>query len=374
MSRVIERRGTDGQIDLSRADDPLGLHPWAWWTWALGAAACATAANNPLFVLLLVVAIIFVVLQRRSNATWTRSLNVYFYLVGFIIVMRLFFQILVGGLRDGTVLFSLPQIHLPAWAAGIQLGGDVTLEAIIFSVVDSCRIGAMILAIGAANTLANPKRALKSVPMAFAQLATAFVIALSAIPQMIESIHRVRRARRLRGKRSRGISGMLSLIVPVLVDAVERSMSLAASMESRGYGRTRSGKTVDIFTSVILIVAMIATIFGTFALLAIPSALLFSLCVFALGIALLAYAIARCSAQIAMTRYRPDPWRKVETIVCIIGIGCAAYTFWLASHDPFMTMVTYPMTWPQLSVSMVLVAIFLASPGIFTPSSDKAWS
>lgn len=373
MSRIIERRESGDELRLDRPPTPQAVHPWAWWVWALCLAACATKANNPLFLLLLVAAIVFVVLNRRVEAAWTRSLGFYFTLAGFIIVMRLFFQVSVGGLRDGTILFTTPEIPLPDWAAGIRLGGPVALEAIVYSVIESGRIGAMILAIGAANTLANPKRALKSVPTAFAQLATAIVIALSLAPQLIESIHRIHRARKLRGTPAKGIRGLIAIFVPVLVDATERAMALASSMESRGYGRTRNSKPIDVWTSLMLIVAMVLTIFGTYALLGVDGGLLIGLTILAAGIGLLCLAIYRCSKQITLTRYRPDPWRGVETMVCAAGVVCAIGTFWLASNSPFMGMITYPMHWPQLSPLMVVVAIVAASPGAFTPKNTKAW-
>ena len=38
--------------------------------------------------------------------------------------------------------------------------------------------------------------------------------------------------------RSTGIRALHSIVIPVLEDALERSLLLAASMDSRGYGRT----------------------------------------------------------------------------------------------------------------------------------------
>ncbi len=60
------------------------------------------------------------------------------------------------------------------------------------------------------------------------------VVALTFAPQMVEDAARVRVARRLRGHTGRGIRELGRLAVPVLVGSLERSLSLAASMESRG--------------------------------------------------------------------------------------------------------------------------------------------
>ena len=57
----------------------------------------------------------------------------------------------------------------------------------------------MLICVGAANALANPKRMLKAVPGALYEVGIAVVVALSVAPQLVESVLRVRRARRLRG-------------------------------------------------------------------------------------------------------------------------------------------------------------------------------
>ena len=75
-------------------------------------------------------------------------------------------------------------------------------------------------------------------PPALYEVGTALVVALAVFPQLAESVQRVRRARRLRGEPGRGARGLRSLVVPVLEDALERSLQLAASMDARGYGRS----------------------------------------------------------------------------------------------------------------------------------------
>ena len=129
MSRVLPRPAVVIATEVVPPDARLAgrtIHPWAWWGWALGAGVAVTLASNPLLLVLLVGAVTFVVLQRRTKAPWARSLKLYFAMAGVVIAVRLVFQILIGGLREGTVLFTLPEIALPGWAAGIRLGGPVT--------------------------------------------------------------------------------------------------------------------------------------------------------------------------------------------------------------------------------------------------------
>ena len=114
----------------------------------------------------------------------------------------------------------------------------MTAESLLAGLYDGMRLAAVIICVGAANSLANPRRLLASLPSALYEVGTAVVIALSLFPQLAESVQRVRRARRLRGDPGRGIGALRRIVVPVLEDALERSLSLAASMDARGYGRS----------------------------------------------------------------------------------------------------------------------------------------
>lgn len=346
---------------------PIGVHPWAWWSWALGGVVVMTMARNPLLLSLGVAAVLFVVLQRRTTDPWARSVRAYLLLGGLVIAIRVFFQIVVGGFRDGTTLFRLPEIPLPDWAAGIRLGGPVTLESLLFAFYDATRLAGLLICLGAANALANPKRALRSVPAAFHQIATANVIGLSVAPQLIESGRRIARARRLRGTPARGVRGAISLLVPVLEDAIERCLTLAAGMESRGYGRTRDGRRLGAGTTVVLVAAMLSIIFGTFTLLSLPNWQL-PVALLVLGVVLSVFSLRASGRLLAVTRYRPDPWRGVENAVVACGLLAAGMSIWLSQTDAAMLTSTDPAEWPQLTPLMLVVVVLLAAPGVFTPA------
>lgn len=370
MSRVLPR--PEVAIITTPAPDARlvgrALHPWAWWAWAIGCAVTVSLASNPLLLVGVVAAVVFVVLQRRTDDPWARSLKLYFILAAIIIVARLIFQILIGGLREGTVLFRLPELALPSWAAGIRLGGPVTVEGLVYTAVDAGRLAGLLICIGAANALANPKRALKNVPAAFHQVATALVIAISVAPQLISSALRVRRARRLRGQLTKGVRGVVAIVVPVIEDAIERSMSLAASMESRGYGRTRTGVRLDWRLGLLLVGAMLIITFAAFALLGLPSARSWAAPLLLVGIAAAAFGLHRSSQTMAISRYRPDPWGGVENLVSGCGLVAAGTAIWLVNTDSAMVYGGFPISWPAASWPMLLTIMLAGLPGVLAPA------
>ncbi|MBU2111982.1 MAG: energy-coupling factor transporter transmembrane protein EcfT, partial [Actinobacteria bacterium] len=216
---------------------PRDLHPVAWWVWALGLAAAASMTTNPFSLLLLVGAAAVVVAARRSDQPWSRSFRIYLWLGLAIVVLRVVFRLLLGGGYPGTVVLDLPAIPLPEWTTGITLLGAITLESILAGLYDGMRLAAIVVCVGAANALANPKRLLRSVPPALYEVGAAMVVAVTVLPQLADSVRRVRAAQGLRAGAGGRVRGVRRFLVPVLEDAIDRSMAMAAGMDARGYGR-----------------------------------------------------------------------------------------------------------------------------------------
>jgi energy-coupling factor transport system permease protein len=173
---------------------PRDLHPVAWWLWAIGLAAAASLTTNPLLLLLLVGVASVVVMARRSDQPWARSFRLYVWVGVIIVVIRVVFRVVFGGGYPGRVVLDLPLVPLPDWVAGITLLGPVTREALLAGLYDGLRLATIVICIGAANSLANPKRLLRSVPPALYEIGTALVVAVTVLPQFADSVRRVLRA------------------------------------------------------------------------------------------------------------------------------------------------------------------------------------
>jgi energy-coupling factor transport system permease protein len=351
---------------------PRNLHPIAWWIWALGLATAVSTTTNPLLLLLVLGVLSVVVTSRRSEAPWARAFKYYLYLALIVIAIRVVFRSMFGGAFDPAtmqVIVTLPHVPLPSWMAGVQFGGPVTVEGTLSALYDGLRLGTMLACVGAANTLANPKRAMRVLPGALYELGVAVVVALSVAPQLIESVQRVRRARRLRGGATSGRHALRTIAIPVLEDALERSLKLAAGMDSRGYGRTGAAthRSRQI-TGALMVLGMCGLCTGVYGLLDTSTPGLLRFPAFVVGAALCCVGLVVGSRRVRRSQYRPDLWRASEWVVAASGILPAAILlagigFSAASIAPS----TQPPVWPDLPAVPALAILLAALPAIVAP-------
>ena len=271
---------------MSAARLPRDLHPVAWWLWALGLALAASFTTNPLVLLMLIGVAATTVALRRSEQPWGRSFRLYLWLGVAIVVIRVGFRLVFGGYFGGRVLLDLPAVPLPDWVAGITLFGPLYAQALVFALYDGLRLATIVICVGAANSLANPKRLLRSVPPALYEIGTALVVAVTVLPQFAESLRRVRAAQTLRAGETGRVAKLRRLLVPVLEDALERSLALAAGMDTRGYGRAGAATPAQRRTTGALMLAgLVGICVGVYAVLDRTAPRLLALPMLALGVA-----------------------------------------------------------------------------------------
>ncbi len=349
--------------------DARWLHPGAWWLWALGLAAGASRTTNPLVLLLLIAAAAVVVDARRPDAPWGRSFAMFVKLGVLVVIIRVLVQIVLGTPLGPTVLVSLPGVTLPDWLAGLRIGGDVTAESLLPALYDGLRLATILICVGAANSLASPTRLLKSVPAVLYELGVSVVVALTFTPQLVGDVARLRSARRLRGRPTSGPRAIAGAAVPVLEGALERSVTLAAAMDSRGYGRRGSTTRTQARTSAALLLAgLVAAAVGSYGLVAADAPALLGLPMLILGVAAAVSGTVLAGRNSARTRYRPDPWALPEWAVAGAGVSVAlllAAATW-SGVTGLQTPVS-PPAWPTLPLVGVLAALLAVTPTFTAP-------
>ena len=352
---------------------PRAVHPAAWWGWAVGMAVAVSTTNNPVLLLLALAVVALVVAARRGTSPWARAFRLYLWLGLAIVVVRVVLHVLVG-LKFGTiVVLRLPEVTLPSWAAGIQLGGTVYLEGLLGAALAGLRLAVMVACIGAANALANPKRLLRALPGALHEIGSAVVVSVSVAPQLAESVQRVRRARQLRGDTTRGLRAVPAVAIPVLEDTLERSLLLAAAMDSRGYGRAEAvPRGHRLLTGAAALGGLLATAVGMYGVLDSTTPAPLGVPTLLAGLALSTVGLWLGGRHVPRTTYRPDPWRGAEWLTLGCGVVAAAALVTTSRTNPeSLAMPLTPLAVPALPLAAVAGFLVGALPAYLTPEPPR---
>ncbi len=371
------RWGEGGRQLLGRRDGrvsafhpiPRFTHPVAWWLWALGLMLATSRTQNLLLLALITAVLAAVVAARRPEAPWARAFALTLRLGVVVVVSRMLLQVVFTAPVGIAVAFTLPSVPLPAWFAGVRLGGMVTWESLLIGLTDGVRLAVMIACVGAANSLASPSRLLRSLPNALYEIGVTLVVATSLAPSLLADAERVRTARRLRGHDESRLRGFTRSAGAVFDGALERSVGLAEAMDSRGYGRLgavgqrkRRRQTGLVLSGCAGVLVGLYSVFDSTA----PAALGWPL--LAGGVLLALAGLRGAGRGRARTSYRPDPWGAPESLTaaagCVVGWAFARLSgpAWVGLTPP----VT-PLTWPQLPLVPTLVLTLGLLPLICTP-------
>jgi energy-coupling factor transporter transmembrane protein EcfT len=206
------------------------------WVWSLILAIGIIVLDNAWVAIATVGVVALVVYLRKDGSPWNQTFWWSLRIGLFIIAVRAVVGVLIGVPIPGNVLFRIPILDLPSWMPGIRIGGDVTLERLSSSVHEGVIIATMIILFGAASALTSPHKLLRVLPFFIYEIGITLVIATSLFPQLAQSVKRIRKAQQMRGMEK---ISLRSVAMPLLEETLARSLQLAQSMDSRGYGVSR---------------------------------------------------------------------------------------------------------------------------------------
>jgi energy-coupling factor transport system permease protein len=194
-------------------------------------------------------------------------------------------------------------------------------------------------------------------------------VSVSVAPQLIESVQRVARARRLRAGRSKGWRALRSIAIPVLADALDRSLLLAAAMDSRGYGRSgEASPATRRLTAGLMLGGMVGLCAGCYGVLGGSGPRVLGLPAIATGAALCCAGLALGGRRVRRTQYRPDPWRAPEWIVAGCGLVSAVMLYLSTGYSAGdLNPSFYPLHFPPLPPVPVVAILIAAVPAFVAP-------
>jgi energy-coupling factor transport system permease protein len=212
------------------------MNPRALAVWALSGITIALATGNPVYRLLVALCAINVLMALRRREVSLRGL-----LIALAVAAATAMVVTTLASHTGAHPFLLLPAGIPV------IGGSLTLEAGVFGAATGLGIAAAVLGASSFSLVLQPHELVDALPAALARSGAAVGTALNLIPGIARSAVEIRDAQRMRGWRPRRIREWPDLAVPVVLTALESSLTLAEAMEARGYGsgaRTHYGLQV----------------------------------------------------------------------------------------------------------------------------------
>lgn len=339
------------------------LHAMAWLVWALAAAASLELAPNPLYVVL-VMAMAFLVVSVRGLDTPVARTSFTVLLVfgaGFALLRVLLTTLTTHAGTD--VLLTTPHVELPALLGGFRVGGTVEAPVLLQAATESLVIVGVMAVFGAFNAVVSHYELVQAAPRAFYEAGLAVTVAIAFVPATLTTVQRVGEADLARtGGRVVRRGRLLRRIVPVLESGLERGLSLAESMDARGFGHDGATST-DRVSGSFLLVALLGLAGAFVALVGRATAVAGGLVLAA--VVALGLAVAVTSGGSRRVRYRPRrmagrDWAVVAASL-LAPAGLAALSL---AGDDTLVWTASPGRLPAANPAAVLALAALMAPAL----------
>ncbi|HXY93718.1 MAG TPA: hypothetical protein VEP49_14650 [Acidimicrobiia bacterium] len=360
MAVVQTRAATiDPPVAPARAS-VAAWHAGVWLVWALAAGACVQLAPNPVYVAVVIgIAGVAVSVHARPGP-YARAFPI---LVGVGVFFALVRMLLTVATTHGvgTVLFTTPHMQLPQLLGGFTVGGSVELPVMLQSLTEGFAIVGMMAVFGAFNGVVTHSELVQSTPRAFYEVGLVVIVALAFVPSTLAAIGDVRDADRARtGGRVVRRGRLLRQVVPVLELGMERAVTLAESMDARGFARSGAGPRDRAagwcgVSSLLALGGAFVALIGERRTLAAALGL-----TGAFGLAL---AVVLASSRTQRARYRPRRMTGADWCACAaVLVAPVALALCSIVGDASLTWYASPLRWPAIHLAPSLALLPLLVP------------
>jgi energy-coupling factor transport system permease protein len=201
------------------------VNPRALAAWSVSGITVALASGNPVYRVLVLLCALNVLIALRRTDVSLRGLAIALAVAALVAIV-----VTTLASHTGDHAFLVLPAGIPV------LGGKLTLEAAFFGASTGIGIAAAVLAAAPLSAVVMPNSLVDALPSALARTGAAIGTALNLIPGIARSATEIRDAQRMRGWRPGRVREWPDLAVPVVLTALESSITLAEAMEARGYG------------------------------------------------------------------------------------------------------------------------------------------
>jgi len=339
------------------------LHPLTWLIWLSVVVAMLSLTRSPIY-LGLILGCLSLVAHKRPRLIDAPPLPISPWRFAVVVMLT---SALFNGLTahfGSTVLFGLPR----SWPL---IGGAITLEAIIFGLLNGVTLTGIYAAFSLINQTLSVRALIRLIPQTFYPVAVVAAIAVTFVPVTLRQLQQIREAQAIRGHRLRGVRDWLPLIIPLLVGGLERALQLAEAMTARGFASVTQPRH-EIKSQLAVAIGLLLLLSGWLLRLGweevwLGTGILLS------GITLILVTMGLIGRRVPRTIYRPDKWHWRDSWV-VGGLSLSALIFLLPlSILDRSSIFYYPypsLTWPEWHGLIIAATLGLLSPIIWPTTAD----
>jgi energy-coupling factor transport system permease protein len=329
------------------------LHPVAWVGWLGAALVALSATRNPLHLVLILLCIAVVnAFASGDKVSFNPISPLRFTLL--VVPLSALFNAATAHFGD-TVLLRLPT-RLPV------VGGPITLEALIFGMINGLALSGIFAAFMTLNQALPIRALIRLVPRAFYPVAVVVSIAVTFVPTTLRQYQQIREAQAVRGHRVRGLRDWTPLFMPLLVGGLERALQLAEAMTARGFASADEPRQ-DTATRTTIVMGLIALLSGWLLRLVWGRETL-GLVLMLAGVGLVLGTLWALGRQSPHTTYRPEPWTWRDWVAVL----SAAVVLAILIVPGLNRVALFYSPYPALSLPNFDPVIGVATLGLLGPA------
>lgn len=333
----------------------MKIHTWAWLGWLAAGLTVILSTRNPFYLLFL--AILFLLFQASISqnqkvlplSTLRFAFTIFFFSTIFNALISRFGQ---------TVLLTIPgQIAL--------VGGNITLEAIVFGAINGLVLVNMFTLFTIINQVVPVKNLIRLIPQAFQPVALVTTIALTFIPATQRQFAAIKEAQKVRGQEIRRLRDWLPLFIPLLTGGLERALQIGEAMTARGYTVQASTNPKAGWQKILLPGALLCITGGFFLLLSSSSPWL-GWSATGLGLACLLALFILSGRRFKKTHYFEEHWNTASIVILIAALFVILIFLLPLSQNQLLVYEPYPkISLPQFHFLHPGALLFLMIPLIW---------
>jgi energy-coupling factor transporter transmembrane protein EcfT len=331
----------------------------AWVFWLITSMVFLLSTRNPVYLLVSIILLLFLgarLAKGKNQPSWvTQNLR---FLATMLILSTLINALFTHTGR--TVLLAVPE-NLPL------IGGDLTLESMVYGAVNGLVIGALYLLFNIFNLALSIKQITRLIPRAFHPIATMVTISLTFFPSIQQRTREIKEAQMIRGNPMKKISDWLPIIVPLLVTSLENAILLSESITSRGFHTQTSSQKSNL--ALIGLILAVFTVFSGWVLRLYDYPLLLSVILYIIGSALIISVFILSGKQTQVTHLHQEIWRGTDFLstgllsISLLLLLILLFTDNATSfaYSPYPVLKT-----PNLNLVGILLSLIPGIPLVFT--------